>query len=89
MLYLDLGSCMRFWANPTQTGSRTGINMDKCNKGYPSYEMSSIQGRVNRVGLYRFGKRDDVGKQVCEFMYGAERMDGGSLNHLHNLIFLY
>lgn len=63
--------------------------MTKCNTGYPRYEMSSVQGRVNRVGLLRFGKRDDVGKQVCEFVYGSEKMNGGFLNHFHSLIFLY
>lgn len=56
---------------PRSTGSKTGINMDKCNNGYPRCEMPSGQGRVNRLGVFTFDKIDDVAKQVCEFMYGA------------------
>lgn len=48
--------------------------MDKCNNGYPRCEMPSGQGRVNRLGVFTFDKIDDVAKQVCEFMYGAQKV---------------
>lgn len=54
--------------------------MEKYNKGYQRYEMSLTQGRVNRLELFRFEQRDDVKKQFCEFMYGAEKIICESLS---------
>lgn len=80
MLCWDGDGCVQFRANPTETGSRTAINMEKYNKGYQRYEMSLTQGRVNRLWLFRFEQRDDVKKQFCEFMYGAEKIICESLS---------
>ena len=57
MLCLDGEGCMQFWANPTETGSTTAINMEKYNKAYHRYEMSPTQGRVNRLWFFRFEQR--------------------------------